>query len=184
MKYLLPCECGHKNVVDRAQAGRSITCQCGASLDVPALRHLSHLEPAAAEPAPPSRSAWGPWHAVATLGLFIIAVGGGSAAYAYFFPPQPPPFPEAAELERIRPQDVARMSPIEAFRLWDTVKTGINPIDRQRMEQYDNEVEAYFKVLHEQVRWFWACLVAAGIGIAVTIGGLVGIIATRIAPRR
>jgi len=43
--YLLPCACGKKNVVDPGIAGSTITCQCGATLQVPKLRELRLLEP-------------------------------------------------------------------------------------------------------------------------------------------
>ncbi len=46
-KHLLPCRCGKKIEVDVRQAGQTITCQCGAMVDVPTMRQVRQLERAA-----------------------------------------------------------------------------------------------------------------------------------------
>lgn len=43
-RFLLPCGCGQKLVVDATQAGQQLSCGCGASLVVPTLRGLESLE--------------------------------------------------------------------------------------------------------------------------------------------
>lgn len=45
--YLLPCTCGRNVNINVRQAGGTITCTCGAQLDVPALRQMRDLEEAA-----------------------------------------------------------------------------------------------------------------------------------------
>jgi hypothetical protein len=43
-RFLLPCDCGKKLIVDATQAGEQLSCECGASLAVPTLRGLESLE--------------------------------------------------------------------------------------------------------------------------------------------
>ncbi len=53
MHYQLTCPCGAKHAVTVSQAGQSLTCSCGNSLEIPTLRGLKELpviEPTA-EPA-------------------------------------------------------------------------------------------------------------------------------------
>jgi hypothetical protein len=44
-RFLLPCACGKKLVVDATQAGEQLRCECGTSVLVPTLRGLKDLEP-------------------------------------------------------------------------------------------------------------------------------------------
>ena len=45
MPYKLPCSCGSFVPVETNQAGRSVQCQCGNSLQVPSLSQIKNLEP-------------------------------------------------------------------------------------------------------------------------------------------
>ncbi|MCA9269712.1 MAG: hypothetical protein KDA41_14630 [Planctomycetales bacterium] len=40
MQYAVPCQCGHRVEVSATQAGATVKCTCGASLDVPTLSQL------------------------------------------------------------------------------------------------------------------------------------------------
>ncbi len=68
--YLLPCECGRDTVVTRAQAGDTLTCECGAKLSVPTLRGLAALRPAPVAVSARSRN-WDDRHRVG----FLLALG-------------------------------------------------------------------------------------------------------------
>lgn len=87
--YLLPCTtCGNKTVVSTAQAGETIRCDCGADLQVPTMRGLSELEPAAATTgAARRRGAWEDRHRGAFL-LVLAAIGClGVAGYLWYTMP-------------------------------------------------------------------------------------------------
>jgi hypothetical protein len=74
--FLLPCACGQKVRVGKAQAGQAIRCACGKSLSVPTLRGMRELES-----APPDENlaksrkvaAWSPWHGAAFSGGLAVA---------------------------------------------------------------------------------------------------------------
>jgi hypothetical protein len=55
-RYLLPCDCGRKLVIDAAQAGEQVRCECGVTQVAPTLRGLAALEPAS-EPTAAERAA-------------------------------------------------------------------------------------------------------------------------------
>ncbi len=44
-RYLLTCSCGTEHAVETAQAGDTIRCDCGESLQVPSFRDLQKLPP-------------------------------------------------------------------------------------------------------------------------------------------
>lgn len=70
--YLLPCECGRDVVVSRAQAGDTVTCECGAKLSVPTLRGLAELRPAPRASGATARGrTWDDRHRVG----FLLALG-------------------------------------------------------------------------------------------------------------
>jgi hypothetical protein len=79
MKYLLPCQCGQQSAVDTSQAGQRIVCGCGNTLDVPTIRGLRQLPPAATE-SPRGRPRWTPWQGALFVSGLLIAVGGAAIA--------------------------------------------------------------------------------------------------------
>ena len=73
--YLLPCNCGQKVRVGKAQAGQAVLCGCGQQLNVPTLRGLRELEvaPAEATVAKAARPAWSPARGAAFSGGLAVA---------------------------------------------------------------------------------------------------------------
>ena len=57
--YLLPCSCGNSVPVESHQAGGSVNCTCGQSLNVPSLRDLRELPTKASGKIVRSKSQWG-----------------------------------------------------------------------------------------------------------------------------
>ena len=49
-RYLLPCSCGQKIAIEPRQAGQSIRCPCGNSVEAPTMLKMTALEPAEPEP--------------------------------------------------------------------------------------------------------------------------------------
>ena len=86
-KYFLPCSCGRQLVIDMAQAGQHVTCECGQSLEVPTMRGIRALKPVAeTQPeqasAPRSSSEWSSLQgAVFGIGLLTFFLAGCVAAY-------------------------------------------------------------------------------------------------------
>lgn len=88
--YLLPCSCGKTSPVEVSQAGDSVRCECGQTLQVPALRSLRELEPAGQQTA--VAHDWGFRQGVLTLGVLIavsFALAAGYYAWRKPLPPEP-----------------------------------------------------------------------------------------------
>jgi hypothetical protein len=84
MQYLLPCgACGEKHAIEPRQAGRKISCGCGAVLEVPSLRgirELAHTAPTKTRRAGPT---WSPARGIAfAVGMLVAVVGLLVAGYA------------------------------------------------------------------------------------------------------
>ena len=82
-QYLLPCSCGQAVRVNIHQAGETIVCQCGKTLQVPSMRKLRELKP-----APPEESVgkaarhWSKREGIIfAAGLLVVFVGLGIAGY-------------------------------------------------------------------------------------------------------
>ena len=74
--FLLPCACGQKVRVGKAQAGQAVRCACGKSLSVPTLRGMRELETAPQDgnlAKPRKAAAWSPWHGAAFSGGLAVA---------------------------------------------------------------------------------------------------------------
>ncbi len=91
--YILPCSCGRQSIVSARQAGQVIQCECGATLEVPTLRHLGQLARAGESSAARAQGQWENRHR-ASFVLFVMAIAAfGLAAYlAFSLPPaiEPP----------------------------------------------------------------------------------------------
>ena len=84
MKYLLPCSCGKSVAVEVSQAGQSVRCPCGNTLDVPAMRLIRQLPPAVRRTSTNAMRDR-PWslHAASALrrGLAVLVGGLGTAGF-------------------------------------------------------------------------------------------------------
>ncbi len=158
-KYLLPCLCGEKITVEPRQAGQTVECRCGASLEVPTLREMTVLEPAVPEPATAVKTtAWGIHQGMALLGA-AIAIAALTLAVVLVCnrPPAPPGDPSA---EFIRRQTQA-LTPLQVWRVWSSLRrVGLDP-RRPR----ENPVMAEERFRYRL--WLGAVLVIAGLGCAI-----------------
>ncbi len=84
MKYLLPCtHCERKLSVDSTQAGESIICACGASLEIPSFREIRNLERGGASDAAPVPRSWNARRGVVfAVGLAIVFCGVVASGFA------------------------------------------------------------------------------------------------------
>ena len=130
-QYLLPCRCGQQNVVQPRQAGETILCCCGASLEVPTLLGMADLEPAPQPSTPlPSTTGWGIKHRLRLLGIVLVlsAVGGGVWLYMH----QPASRFDQIDPELIR-QNYKKFTPSVTWDGWRYMQKGL---DRRIDENY------------------------------------------------
>lgn len=155
--YWLPCDCGERHPVGARQAGRTIACACGRSLEVPTLRGLRELErarpPAEAADGRAAPSTPGDGWGLRQAGMFLGAVLllGGLAWAGYL---------EATKPRRL---SVEEMEPLQTWALWQELRTGADRFASPQMKQYS-------RALKQNRNWLIVSLVTAGAGAAVVLG--------------
>ena len=115
-KYLLPCTCGKSAVVERRQAGTTVSCECGKPLEVPTIRGFSALSLAERqEPEPPPL--WGLWQGLVFLGLMIALPAFAFSLYEYR---QIPTLNETLVEEM-----TMRLQPADSWYMWKVYEQGM-----------------------------------------------------------
>ena len=154
--YLLPCNCGKKLPVEAPQAGQTVRCSCGESLEVPTIRGLAKLQRVAQPASAGSGPRWGPRKGVLFLGAVIAVLALITAGVLHlrrhqvakgFTIPDTTFTDERAEEIR---QTVDEMSPARAWFWWKRLRGGIHrrqtraELERERLLlQRQAAIDAY-----------------------------------------
>jgi hypothetical protein len=164
-KYLLPCQCGATQPIDIAQAGQTVRCECGQSLDVPTMRDIRRLEPV--EISEERKAVATDWSRVQgslfAVGLAVTVISLIIAVFLWI---------NRMQLDTTKPVigDTAQINaaidnfpPVEVWNAWQEVEhNGLGP-------WYPPE---YVLARYEStalLRWIIALLIIAACGAATTI---------------
>jgi hypothetical protein len=131
-KYLLPCRCGQQIVVEPREAGRTASCRCGASLQIPTMLEMTALEitPEAVS-KPPRKAAWAWPQAMKLAGTLVALVGIGIVVSFYLGRPRINP--NAPEILR---HSASQLSPSRAWIAWeDWQQAGVGSADPRQLQQ-------------------------------------------------
>jgi hypothetical protein len=127
-KYLLTCSCGKKKPVELRQAGETVQCQCGALLQVSAMREIKKLEPYDPHGGNSTLgqvSTWGRREGRMLIGALLTVTGLGLLAYV--------------QTTRPRLPKIESLSPIQTWVLWQDLRSGpdrhLNQLDKQYLER-------------------------------------------------
>jgi len=145
-KYLLPCSCGQKIPVEKAQAGQTIRCLCGMTLDIPGMQALSRLEEAETTP-PQFASPWGARQRILLIGSVLTIIAFGFLSYFYV-------------LYRPERFDATKYCAMEAWTLWISLRAGID----QPPNQFDM---AFMRALYVRKLYLGASVVFLGLALLV-----------------
>lgn len=162
-KRLLPCAfCGKEAEVDSTQAGLQIKCACGADLDVPTMRGLKDLRPAAVQPTAPSRAKWEPWNGLLFVSAVIIVIGGIMLVANVGRPiTGPPPSEIKADYAK------TNMPPGDTMLDWYMLRGGIEMPEKTVLGDYlEGKAIRYRQLIEDRKRW-------AAVGGLVSLVGLV-----------
>lgn len=167
MKYRLPCQrCGQTLLIDVSQAGQQVACGCGAALEVPSLRAIRALEPAAEVQAKSRRQSWDRGRGLLFAAGVVLAVLGGlvaGATAAGWLASAPPPSPSPKDIEAA----VAVVDGLSAPQTWDLWAE----MRSQGLGQYMEPPQSVYQAYLRHVRMVFlvgAVLLAAGIGAIAT----------------
>src|SRR5205807_631124 len=101
-QYLVTCDCGKQHTVGPAQAGESLKCECGNTLEIPSVRKLVHYPRADAVAV--TESTWGVRSAVIFFGIYLLALSALVCLVAQFF--------------RQSASDLSHRTPWQNWQLW------------------------------------------------------------------
>jgi len=174
-QYLLPCECGKATPVSVAQAGRTISCDCGREHTVPTLAGLRQLERVGDElpgkGAPPAT-----WNAVRgaafVVGVILALVGLTVGAYGSY---RLRLIDVGAVEEYVQSREtldfemIDQLSPDQVYDLWQVIKT-------DGPGRAGSGISLQARLEHD----FWLKVavggfVPAAIGIVLAAGTLIGV---------
>ena len=171
-RYLLPCECGHKLVVESRNAGSTIEClECSTTVDVPKLGELKKLEPAElADPKSAKRSArTNPVKRLLfTLGLAVAVIAGVAGGLLYNYSGNLITKDDQTRSEIARYKNVNDpYANATASQLWDQWYTNIKPLELPEWKEADwNKNYAQGTILRN---FAYGILGVSGIGLLVAI---------------
>lgn len=164
IQYLLPCSCGRKIPVETRQAGGSISCECGASLEVPRLLEVKKLERAATQGGiTKNKPVWGIAQGMILSGIVILIVIAVFSVLELRYGQGNP-------YDSLTPEQMhaafAKMKPIDTWETWRYFQIhGYNP-------QKDN-TERFFEGLYAQRQLILTFLTIAGAGgVALLVAGI------------
>jgi hypothetical protein len=102
MSFLLPCPaCGETTSVELGQAGGTVACACGASVDVPTMRELRALpQTEQADARAGAAPLWGLKQGLLLAGVLLLLATAIPAGYWIVNFPEPPVIDVAAIVER------------------------------------------------------------------------------------
>ncbi|MHB1035304.1 MAG: hypothetical protein ACYC35_18255 [Pirellulales bacterium] len=171
-KYLLPCSCGNRVEIESAQAGGSVRCTCGATLEVPALRSLAALERVEpkADAVPASEAKWTRWKGVAFLGAVIAVAALAASLYLLM---NRPLLGEPRVNTEVIYRETAKLSPTQSWSLWLKLRSGIRPKEQDRLDEIiRQQTQGYEERLAQHQRWTLATFSLAGLGLLLAIGAV------------
>jgi hypothetical protein len=165
-KYLVECNCGNKLPVDIGQAGGRVTCTCGNLVDVPPLRQLRHLPPAALEKERPTAS-WNARKGVITASLLLIGAIAVANAWSWFTQPKIPKFDPVAYERDVVEQRLNKMTPTQSWLWWVEYyrpmgERGFSNLELANRAQVENSISQR----QSMRRTLW---IVAAIGAAVAL---------------
>ena len=141
IRYLLPCPCGQTVPVQSCQAGQTVTCRCGAALEVPTMLALVNLQRGDAEPArSPGRPFWGMTDRIILVGAMTTLAASAMAFYLFWN--RPILSSREPDREMIR-QQIEPLSPLETWQVWHIMLR--EGLDRRNPAGNPLYVEAVFR---------------------------------------
>lgn len=162
--YLLPCTCGDSIGVSPSQAGGTVSCSCGAALEVPRLGQLRGLPTKDQQEA---SSSWGFRQGAVTTCLIAAILFGGAAAWLTATEPAAKqPLDMAAYLSEVD-RNVENIRPVESYEIW---LKGYQPLASLGfVDPNEKYSEALKQMIATQRLYRNGLLVAAAIALATSV---------------
>ncbi|MBN2023363.1 MAG: hypothetical protein JW809_11295 [Pirellulales bacterium] len=141
-QYRLPCPCGSFVLVDPRQAGQTVRCECGRTLDVPTMRAIGELEPVVlAQDAARHPLVWGVRQRVLLAGWVLVLASVGTLLYFWLLtkPESPARFFAPERIQR----GTERLTLVETFMLWERLQQEALARQHPDLAEYAKALLAY-----------------------------------------
>lgn len=149
-------------MVSAAQAGSSISCDCGARLEVPQYSDLRKLEVARELVQKTRRYSWEFKNAVGMAGLLLMALGIGLGVYTY--KQEVAPYINLAILEKLQSEEnIQKLPPAQLWPYWQHVNEDVIGLADEFSDV--SEIESRGKL------WVGVWLGLAAFGLLCALGG-------------
>jgi hypothetical protein len=170
--YLLSCSCGKSVSVALRQAGETVQCECGETLNVPSLRGLRQLPVETIEAE--AQASWGARKGFMTFSLAMVIVSGAAGGALWLASDSVAPMSEQEYREEYR-QMLETATPAETYYYWTR---GIrDPLLYYNEESDYAKQAAEAKVLRQIAYSGW--IVSALFAIGMIIAFFLPAVATR-----
>ena len=153
-QFLLPCSCGQTTLVAARQAGETIGCVCGRSLEVPTIRGLRALERVGEDETLPPL--WTLRQGIWFLGIVFTLASLAFTGYVYWNMPRLDPTAVRAGFDQLSPGDTLQM--------WRMLRPELR-------DEPTPIVRAFHYAIANTWQWIYVGLVCALIGVGIFIGG-------------
>ena len=160
--YYLDCQCGKRLTVEPRQAGSQLTCDCGATLEVPTLRGLQSL-PRAEDRPEQTAAVWTVRQAVATAGVLLALMLFSMGCWYWWqerqFQNYRAGLEDKTQLVEAMNTDVAKhleeATPLQAWRYWEyqfkpSSSSGFADLTAGARENVDSAIR-----VKKIERWSW-----------------------------
>jgi hypothetical protein len=168
--YLLKCSCGRSHRVQARQAGQSLDCSCGETIEVPTIRGLQKLKQVGAVHSETSPG-WGRREGLVFLGGIVCLAGIVASAVLQGRKARlleenaVVPFEQYDGLEERIHAQAERLSPAEAWSAWRGLRHGVqrnlSPSERSYLLDRDQKIAANRRTASQHNSWtVLACAIA------------------------
>ena len=169
--YLLKCSCGRSHRIQARQAGQSLDCSCGKTIEVPTIRGLQKLKQVGAVHSETSPG-WGRREGLVFLGGIGCLTGNVAATVLQVRKSllleenAVVPFEQYDGLKEKIHAHAEKLSPAEAWSAWRGLRHGVNrnlsPSERSYLLDRDQKIAANRRTASQHNSWtVLACVIAA-----------------------
>ena len=151
--------------VEIRQAGDTVLCECGASLEVPTLRELREYASVPMETEPESARTWQPRHGLALLGFFVALLVAIPGFVFWAHQPDPPRIDELISPQVIQ-DSIEQMTVMETWYEWRAA------LELGLVQEASPHMIAYRKQIRTLRGRMALCFGVAGLAIILSIAAL------------
>ena len=167
-RYQFPCpSCSKVLLITTSQAGETLTCSCGATVDVPTLREIRQLDTAADEAPTQRPAAWNPTlKALFVAGMLMLAFG--ALGHWRVEPQRSVLVTDRPKIQEVSDEDLENLPLMRAWSIWEAYRDV--SLESREITPMFLANRAKHRELSLYLYFFWGL---GGVGIILIVASLV-----------